>query len=163
MKIVLNKTTMELIKKYAYIILITLIITVLVIIRSTGTNHFRYDAKRRAEPSFSGFNIVTSDKISVLKGDILIVSLGNEQKPNIGIAGRVLSVPPDSILAKKYSKAIRSNSGPVILFSTDFSVSSKVWMILSQAGYKNLFIYSSDSDDEALKKEIRPDSLTRPE
>lgn len=154
---------MELIKKYVYIILIIIIIIVLIIIRSTGTNHFRYDAKRWAAPSFSGSNIVTSDKISLLKGNILIITLGNVQKPDIVAGGRLLSVPPDSILSKKYSKAIRSNDGPVILFSTDYSVSSRIWMILSQAGFRNIYIYSSDSDNEVLKKEFRSDSVSRPE
>ena len=154
---------MELIKKYAPIILIIILITVLVIIRSTGINHFRYDAKRHASPSFSGSNIVTPDKISSLKGKILIIALGNEQQPEIGIEGKVLSVPPDSILAKKYSKVIRSNEGAVILFSSDYSVSSRIWMILSQSGFRNIYIYSSGSDNEVLKKEFRSDSLTRPE
>jgi hypothetical protein len=154
---------MELIKKNIIIILIILALIVLVLFRSFGTRHFRYDAKRWAEPSFSASNIVTSDKIALLKGKILIIALGNEQKPDIGIGGKVLSVPPDSILAKKYSKAIRLNEGPVILFSTDYSVASRIWMILSQAGFRNIFIYSPVSDNEVLKKEFRSDSLTRPE
>jgi hypothetical protein len=92
-----------------------------------------------------------------------MVILSNSRKPEIGAGIKVLSVPPDSILANRYNKAIRSNSGPVILYSENYSVSSKVWMVLSQAGFRNIFIYTDSSDNEILKKEFRSDSLTRPE
>jgi len=51
----------------------------------------------------------------------------------------------------------------VILFSEDYSLSSKVWMILSQSGFRNIYIYTTDPGNEVLKKEFRSDSLTRPE
>lgn len=154
---------MELIKRYIYVILIIAAVLALVIIRNTGTGHFRYDAKRRAQLSFNGSNIIIPGKLSTLKGDLLMINLAKNQKPETGSGIKMLSVPPDSVLAKKYSKIIRSNNGPVILFSDDYSVSSKVWMILSQAGFRNIFIYASDPDNEVLKREFRPDSLSRPE
>jgi hypothetical protein len=154
---------MELIRKYGYIILIIVTITVPVILRSTGTGHFMYDAKKWAEPSFSGSNIITPANISLLKGDKLIIWLGSGHQKITGITGEEISMPADSVLSKKYISVIHRNKGAVILFSNDYSVSAKVWMIMSQAGFKNIYIYSTDPDNEVLKKEFRSDSLTRPE
>jgi hypothetical protein len=163
MRCILTHHSMELIKKNIYIILIIAFVLALVVIRNTGTGHFRYDAKRWAKASYSGSNIITRDKLSALHGKLLLLTLGNEQKPRIGEGIRILPVPPDSILAKKYISEIRSNNGPVILYSADYSVSSKIWMVLSQAGFRNIFIYADSAGNEILKKEFRPDSLTRPE
>jgi hypothetical protein len=58
---------------------------------------------------------------------------------------------------------MRGSRAAVILFSNDYLLSSKVWMVLSQAGFRNIYIYSADPYNEVLKKEFRPDSLTRPE
>jgi len=154
---------MELIRKYGYIVLITAVVIVLVILRSTGTSHFRYDAKKWAGPSFTGSNIITQSNISTLKGDKLIITLGAAQQVPEGIGVKTIQIPPDSILTKKYISLIRGSAASIILFSNDYSLSSKVWMVLSQAGFRNIYIYSADQDNEVLKKEFRPDSLTRPE
>ncbi len=154
---------MELIRKYGYIIFIIVAITLLVILRSSGTGHFRYDAKKWAEPSFSGSNIITKPNILKLKGDKLIIVLGDGQQAPVNIGFRTIIVSPDSILSKKYVSIMRGSRASVILFSNDYSLSSKVWMILSQAGFRNIYIYTADTDNEVLKKEFRSDSLTRPE
>ena len=154
---------MELLRKYGYIVLIIVVVTVLVILRSTGSGHFRYDAKKWAEPSFSGSNIINQSGISTMKGEKLIIALGGGQQPSLGTDVKTISVPPDSILSKKYTSLIRGSRAAVILFSNDYSLSSKVWMVLSQAVFRNIYIYSADQDNEVLKKEFRPDTLTRPE
>jgi hypothetical protein len=143
---------MELIRKYGYIVLTIIIVTLLVVLRSAGTGHFRYDAKKWAGPSFSGSNIITQANISSLKGNKLLIMLGAGQQGIGGIDCKVISIPPDSILSKKHVSLIRGNKGAVILYSKDYSLSSKVWMVLSQSGFRNIYIYSTDPDYEVLKK-----------
>jgi hypothetical protein len=154
---------MELIKKYGYIVLTVAVIIVLVILRSTGNGHFRYDAKKWAEPSFSGSNIVTESGISNLKGEKLFILLGDKQKLPDGISGKAIQIPPDSIMSGKYISVLRGTRSSVVLISDDYSVSAKIWMILSQAGLRNIYLYSGDPDHEVLKKGFRSDTLTRPE
>jgi hypothetical protein len=153
----------EMLKKYIYIILVMAAVIITVILRNIGTSHFRYDAKRWAEPSIKGSNIITPAKISSLNGEVLMVCAGKDQKPAIDARIKIIEVSPDSIMEKRYTSAIRSNNGPVLLYAMDYSVSAKIWMILSQAGFRNIYIYTIDSDQEVLKKEFRPDSITRPE
>jgi hypothetical protein len=154
---------MDLVKKYGYIVLIFVCVMILVILKSTGKGHFRYDAKKLAEQSVSGSNIITPESLSILKGNKLIIYLGNGIQKISGIDCKEISIRADSILTKKYTSLLSRNKGAVILCSEDYSISSKVWMILSQEGFKNIYIYSAEPGIEILKKEIRPDTLTRPE
>jgi hypothetical protein len=75
----------------------------------------------------------------------------------------IVIIPADSILSKKYSKQIRRNNGPVLLCSSELSVSARTWMILSQSGFKDVYIFSGDSDNEVLKEKFRPDTIAGPE
>jgi len=49
------------------------------------------------------------------------------------------------------------------LVSSDASVSARMWMFLSQMGIENLFILTTDRENESFKNKFRPDTLTRPE
>ena len=150
---------MELIKKYRLVIAVVLPIFILVIIRSTDTNHFKNDAKSRAELSLKQSNIITKEKAESLPGEKLIVFLDTDQG-NIGeITGDALKIPADSVLVRKYFNTITKHNGPVLLFSSETAVCARVWMVLSQMGYRNIFILSDNSDNEVFKYKFRPDTL----
>jgi hypothetical protein len=154
---------MELIRKYGVLVIIVLSAVVLVLIRQFGSNHFRVNAKKWAEPSVAQSNIIASDKYQSLPGDKLVINLDKENFKNTGNKLNVLNVPADSILAKKYIRLIRKHKGTVLLFSSEPDISSRVWMVLSQMGIKQLYIITSKKDDELIKYKFRPDSTSRPE
>lgn len=152
---------MEILKKYKAVILIVLPLLILVLIRSAGSYHFKQDAGKLAEPSFKNSNIIVKDQLASLPGEVLIISLTelheNEKKTLIG---NLIEIPPGDILLEENIDKIKNNSGPVLLYSNDPAIASRIWMVLTQMGIKNIFILTSDPGNEVLKHEFRPDTLS---
>ena len=154
---------MELIKKYRLIIAGILILIGLIILRNTGTGHFRYDAKRWAEPSFSGTNIIDKNGLDSLPGAELLVFLTPDTISDLSFEGPSLSIASDSIITRKYRKLLKDHNGSLILISSDISVSARVWMLLSQSGYRNIFIFDPAKDEEPVNEKFRTDPQANPE
>jgi len=154
---------MDLIRENKIIFAVTLPILILILIRTFNTHHFKSDARKWAEPSVVKSNTVTVEQAENLPGEILLINLSEEKPVDSGVKTESLDLTPESILNKKNFKVIRNHEGPVLLYSSQKSVSARIWMILSQMGCTNIYILYSDIDDEVLKYKFRPDSLIRPE
>lgn len=154
---------MNILNKYKVVIAIVLPILILVLIRSFESNHFKSDAKRWAEPSVMRSNIIPVNQIGSMPGEKMIISLGAERSGISDASIAELLIPADSILSKSFLKTIRKHNGPILLFSTEEATSSRIWMFLSQMGFKNLYILTGTTDIGILKYKFRPDTLVRPE
>jgi hypothetical protein len=154
------KMMKEKIKENKTVIAIVLIVLILVVIRSLGTNHFKGDAKKLAVASLEKSNLISKEKIGTLSGEKLLIILGQEIVDFKEFSLRIINISPADILIKNNLKMIRKNNGPVLLYSSDPSVSSRIWIILSQMGIKNIFILTNDTDNEVLKYKFRPDSVS---
>jgi hypothetical protein len=150
---------MELIKKYRLVIIVVLPIFILVLIRSSGLNHFKNDAKKWAEPSVKQSNIITIEQVVSPSGKNLIINLDKEVSQISKLTADVQNIQADSVLSKKHVSMIMSHDGPVLLFSSDPGLSAKIWMILSQLGCRNIYIFTNSADNEVLKYKFRPDTL----
>lgn len=150
---------MELIRKFGVVFGIVAAILILVIIRSAG-NNFKPDAEKWAQPSRADENIVTS--VTLREYDDLLIIYLDESTDIPETSGEQLKIAAASILDKQNIKKIKEHKGQVLLASSDPALSSGIWMILSQMGMKNIFIFSKN-DDEVRKNEFRPDTLIRPE
>jgi hypothetical protein len=138
---------MKFIKHYWLILSLFLLVVILVLIRTFSQENFRYDAVKWAEPSAIGSNILTEDQVATLGGERLLISLGNEASIDRQFQENTLNISPESILEKTNLDRIRKNSGPVILYSGDNSVSARVWMVLSEMGMKNIYILLAAPSD----------------
>ena len=153
----------EFFKKYGVIISVLVPVIILVIIRASGKDHFQPDAKRLSEKSVDRSNIILPDRLQSLGENILIISLEKNKKAYIPENMRVISIQPDSILTDANTSLIRNYKGSIVFASEYISISSRIWMLLSQMGYEKLYVLSNDPEPEALKYEFRPDTITRPE
>ena len=154
---------MELIKKYRLVIAAVLPIMILVLIRSAGTNHFKNDTKRWAEPSVTRSNTINAEQAGSLAGKKLTINLDKDVHENGQIIRDALNIPAYSIISKKYLNKIRNHKGPVLLYSSESALSARIWMVLSQMGCTNIYILTTNSDNEVLKYKFRPDTLPGPE
>ena len=136
---------MKFLKEYRFVIFIVMIVTSLILIRTFNQGNFRYDAVRWAEPSLSGSNILTEDKVKSIDGEKLIIDLGNNADVSKRFKESTRVINPVSILEKENIRIMRGNKGPVILASGDISVSARIWMVLSEMGLKNLFILQPEN------------------
>ncbi len=152
---------MDLVKKFRAVIIVVLPVLILVLIRLFSTNQFRNDAKKWAEPSVIQSNIITHEKYGSLSGNILIIHLDAEKNGISGIKGNEVEILPDAILQSENLKQIKKNNGPVLLFSADPAISSRIWMVLSQLGCKNIFILTKEADNEVLKYKLQNDSTKK--
>lgn len=141
-----------------------LLILLLVIVRSSTSNHFKSDARKYAQPSFGHAVILSDEQIGQITGNRLFIFLdeGTAINSKKSAQGEILIIPPADLLDKANLKKILNHKGIILLESEDPALSARIWMILSQMGRDNLFIVSDD-EPEVLKYKFRPDSLIRPE
>lgn len=154
---------MEIIRKYKVVLIIVLPLMILVLARSVSGNHFKTDAKKWAEPSFLRTNILTKDHLPGLAGQILFIGLDKKDSLETNSMGTRLDIPPDELLVKDNFRIIKNHKGPVLICSSDAGISARVWMVLSQMGIKDIYIFVNKNDNEAFKNKFRPDTLTQPE
>lgn len=147
-------------KKYKEVIAVVLIVLILVLIRSLGTNHFKNDAKKWADPSVIGANIINTEMSRTLTGKKLIINLDKDKIGIPELTGDVQNIPADLVLSNKYFRIIGKHDGPVLLYSAETEVSVRIWMVLSQMGCSNIYILTKYTDNEVFKYKFRPDSLT---
>jgi hypothetical protein len=150
---------MDLIKKHKVVIAIVIIILILVCIRSLDENHFKNDAKRWAEPSVTRSNIINIEQAGALSGKKIFINLDKDVSGIREITNDAQNIPADSVLIEKYLKIIRKHDGPVLLYSSESTVSARIWMVLSQMAIKNIYILTNIEDNEVLKYKFRPDTL----
>jgi hypothetical protein len=150
---------MELLKSYKVVITVVLIVLALVVFRATGVNHFKTDARKWAEPSLSHSNIITPDQVGSLKGNNLTINLDNKMIPGEKITGDLRNIPADSILNKNIIKSILKHTGPVLIYSSQPSLSARIWMILSQMGCREIYILTKETGNEVPDFKFQPDSM----
>jgi hypothetical protein len=153
---------MKIIYKYRTVLAVVLPILILVLFRLLNPNQFKPDVKQLATPSFDQMNLISSESISTLAGEKLFIALDQSDKEEIGVFGKVITIPADSIVSKKSLKTVRNHEGPVLLFSEDPALSARIWMVLSQMGIRDIFIFTN-RNNEVLKYKFRPDTITGPE
>ena len=79
--------------------------------------------------------------------------------PEDKITGDLRNIPADSILSKKIIKSILKHNGPVLIYSSQSSLSARIWMVLSQIGCKEIYILTSGTENEIPGYKFQPDSI----
>lgn len=142
--------------KNKVVIFIFLPVLLFLVFRLTAPGHFKVNAKKWAEPSLSRSNLINERMLGMIQGNKLLIYLEGESTEQTVIKDAV-RINPATLLSKL--DMIKEHVGPVILSSSELSVSVRIWMILSQMGYNNIYILT---DDEMLKYKFRPET-TGPE
>lgn len=154
---------MNLIKENKVVFAVVLPILILVLIKSLGSDHFRNDSKKLAVPSVKGSNTIAKEQLETIPGNKLVVNLDKKNSFLNEMKSEIVNIPADSVLTGGYLDIIRKYNGSVLLYSAKQEVSAGIWMVLSQMGYPNLYILTTDPDNEVIKNKFRPDTLVRPE
>lgn len=149
---------MKHLRPYLPVILVVLPVIVLVLIRAMAAGGFKPDASGLAKASFTGANLVNREQASSLGSKPLIVKFVKEDAGQMNPSRDTLFVKASRLLDKENLKAIHVYNGPVLLVSDDPAISAKAWMILSQMGYRDLFVMTDRDSTEVLKYKFRPDT-----
>lgn len=135
---------MKTLKKYRYILVAVIVLSVLTAVRALNPAIFRYDAVKWAATSVAGENMITADRLASAGDGILLVKLDADCKAPEITGAAILTADPRDLLSGVNIKRIRQNKGPVVLCSGDASVSARVWMILSETGIRDLYVLKKD-------------------
>jgi hypothetical protein len=154
---------MELIKKFRVVLVIIILLTILIVLRLMSRNHFRYDAVFLSEPSVTESNLTTAPGLDSLNGSKLLLTLSEAKELPVFKDTKVLSLDPASLLSGPVLTDIRRHSGPILLYSDSISISARVWMILAQLGYRDIYILTEQKNPEIFIKKFRADSTSSPE
>ncbi len=139
---------MKFLKQYQVILAVFLLVLILVLIRTISPGNFKYDAVKWAEPSATGSNIINEAQMDAMAGKKLLVDIGTEPVPGSRFGNITVRMDPGSILDKPNIRLIRKNRGPVILYSENISETARIWMILSEMGFKDLYILSESANEK---------------
>jgi|WetSurSiteA1Bulk_404760.scaffolds.fasta_scaffold00256_4 hypothetical protein len=153
---------MNTLKKYGFVSAVFLVLLLAVLYRSLSHSGFRYDAPKLAGSSFQGSNIITTDQIPGYQ-NALIIELDSSDILKGRYSEITLKINPDSILDQKNIRMIKKCKGPVILVSSNYAISARIWILLTQKGLENVFILAEDKDFEVFRKRFRPDTISMPE
>ena len=148
---------MDLFKKNKAVIIIVGLLLVLILLRSTGMDHFRNDAEKWAEPSVNQTNLITSEQLNDLAGEHMIISL-DKSFIHEDFKGELDNIAADSVLSREHIRKILKHEGPVAIHSSDPGLSARIWMLLSQMGRDELYILTENAENEVLKFDFQSDS-----
>ncbi len=147
---------MKKLRELKIVIVILLIISVLVIVKTTGKNRFNHDAKDAIE-AVSGNNFsVSLNDFKTAETQFLVVDLnesGSAQFENS------MKVQFEKLLEESTIQKLKDTQGKILLVSDDNSQTAKAWVILNQMGIKNAFVLANDENPEVLKYKFQPDTF----
>lgn len=149
---------MEQFKKIKFVLLILFVVLILVIIRTTGKNHFRQDAQNAVETVTSNNFSVSLKDFKVAENQFLVVDLnesGSVQFENS------MKVPFEKLLDENILQKLKETDNKILLVSDNNSVALKAFIILNQLDFDNVFVLSDEENQEVLKYEFQPDSVVK--
>jgi len=146
-------------KKYYIVVILVLPLLILVSISTFRTGRFRHDAARWASPSVDQTNLITLEQLNSFSPPLLVVRL-DESPVDLNDAIDESIIPAERILEKQNQRRLRAFKGSIVLVAGDPALSARVWMLLKQMGYEDLYMLSDTVNNEELKYKFQPDTLT---
>jgi hypothetical protein len=147
---------MKKLKELKIVLVILLVVLVLVIVKTTGKNCFKEDAKNAIEAVTGNNFLISLNDFKVSENQFLVVDLnksGSIQFENS------LIIPFEKLLEESTIQKVKETKGKILLVSDDNSQTAKAWVILNQMGIKNVFVLANDDNPEVLKYEFQSDTL----
>ena len=154
---------MEYLKKYGFVIGISLVLILLVLLKVSSENYFDPDSVELSEPSLDRSAFITESMAVKLSGEWLIVNQVSIDSSSLNIPGKEMHIASGSLLTKRNIRAILKSTEPVIICLPESGSAARIWMILSQMGRKNTYILTKNTETESFKNEFRPDTIIKPE
>lgn len=152
---------MKMKKQFLVIGLIVIPIAAGVIVRETGRYRYGHDARALAAPSFDSSRLMGWEQLAAMKTSTLLVDLSHSGVLMKSRMNGTVHIPAARLLEKSSLDTLRNHNDKTrILYSPDQGEAARAWMVLSQMGYRNLYILADDRGDEKMKYPFRPESPT---
>jgi len=153
---------MKIIKDLKYILLFSAVILVLMLIRVKQNNFWRGNIREATEIISLRDNILTLDELQKMKGKVILLRLGETVIDTVLDNFPTVDFTLEDLGKKEFLKKIRKLNDIRVILSDSQTDAVKAWIILNQAGVKNLFISGgSEFNEELLKYPFQPDPTFR--
>jgi rhodanese-related sulfurtransferase len=152
---------MVIFRKYSVALITGVFLFLLVIFRLTGWNRFKNTTDDLLKGSSDKSDLILfSDNLKNLP----VIDIRSNQEFTSGHPEGAVNIPAKDLLVREHRIFLEKNSNGIILFSNDYAMLVRTWSLLSQMGYKNVFITGTGIEtDEVMKYKFRPDTTIRPE
>jgi hypothetical protein len=153
---------MKIIKELKYILVILVIILVLMLIRVKQNNFWQGNIRDAAGIISLRENFLTLDELQKMKVKVILIRLDETVIDTVLDNYPTVHIRLEDLGKKEFLKTIRKLNYKMVILSDSQSDAVKAWIILNQAGVKNLFISGgSEMNDESLKYPFQPDPAFR--
>jgi hypothetical protein len=122
---------MKIVKRYSFLLYILLPVIALIMLRYLPGNHFHPGARDNAKPALTGENLISSDSIQYMAGDIHLLKVGT---------GDDADLHPADLHKSSEIRRMKKYKGKIVLVSENPSEAAIAWMILAQQGVRDLYI-----------------------
>jgi len=146
---------MKQLKNLKFVLLMLLVILILVIVKTSGKNRFKQDARETIEAAESNNFQVTTKELKGNENQYLIVDLTESDSTPFENS---VKIPFVKLLEESTLQKLKATENKILLVSDDNSVAAKAWVILNQLDFKNVFVFSHEENAEVLKYEFQPDT-----
>lgn len=143
---------MEKLKGLKTMLLILFGVLILVIIKTTGKNRFKQDVRHTMEAVKGNDYFVSLNDYKTSENHYFVVDLtesGSAQFKNS------LKIQFKNLLDEGVLQQLKDTDKKILLYSDDFPVAVKAWVIMSQLKFKNVFVLSEEKNREVLKYELK--------
>ena len=152
---------MEWMKQYRAAVIAGSLVLLLVLLRLSGWNHFRKTAGDLQNEATNLANIIS---LNDNQKNLPVIDIRSKDLYSAGHPDGAINIPMYNLLSRDNRKFLKNNKSGIILFSDDYALLSRAWSLLSQMGYKNIFIAGASIEtDEVLKFIFRSDSTVMPQ
>jgi hypothetical protein len=126
---------MKILKRYSFLLYVLLPVMALIMLRYLPGDHFHPGTRHNATPALNGENILNSDSLEDMPGDIHLLKVG---------AGSDADLQPGDLHDRSRIRRLKKLSGKIVLVSDNPSDSAIAWMILAQQGVRDLYIVTDN-------------------
>ena len=150
---------MQRFKDFKYILVISAIILVMMIIKVYLNNTWPGDAGEAAESIALRTNFISTEEIKKTTGPVIFINPGNPVSGNNFSSFQVMSVSWEEMMNKEFLRKIKQPDHKYVIVSGSLAEKVSAWVLLDQAGVKNLFVLSEEGkDNELFKFQFQPDT-----
>jgi hypothetical protein len=153
---------MKMLKSFKYILLLSVIILIMMIIKVCENNSWSGDAGKAAETITLRTNFISMLELKKVVGAVTLISPGNSVSDSMLLSTRVMNVSWVEMMKKEFLRKIQQPDHKVVIVSGSQTDGVKAWVLLDQAGVKNLFVLREEGmNDELFKYQFLPDTTIR--
>jgi hypothetical protein len=153
---------MKIFKDFKYILIISAIILIMMIIQVCKNNAWTGNAGNAAETMALRTNFAGMEELKKVAGPVTLIMPGKPVSGNPFSSFPVMNVSWEEMMKKEFHGKISQPDHRYVIVSDSRAEGVRAWVLLNQAGVKNLFILREEGvNDELFKYQFQPDTTIR--